>query len=269
MMWRRSRTVRLTASASSTPSFTARSTPDLPAVLKRYRAVARASTQGPAGIGADASLNGFLWMAFYPAIGFTSYIRRQVHMVQVKMGLSRAEILELYAVAFLDFGPRGMEVIAEGLQDYQWLAQPSAFRWPHGWAPDQSALRSGVDLSTPTMLPGELEAIVDWHRRVEGEVPDYVELLGTYHPDVLKAHRCRFENLVPNLPVQVVPSMLLHHALLRKDRHSVRENVLRAKGLGMTRDELVHMAVGTVIYGIGSMSLLQEAAGDVLAGWNL
>lgn len=235
---------------------------DRPGVLKRYRALALAMSRDSAG----NDRSGFEWTTYYPAIGFTAYIPRQVHMLQ-EAGLTRDEILELYGIAFLDVGPHGMETIALGLEDYEWRTPASQYTWPRGWAPDPGILRTGIDFSSSELLPGELEAIEQWHLRLEGEIPSYVTLLGRFRPTVLKAYRNRFEHAVELLPVQVLPSLLLHHALLRGSSEVARENVLLARGIRMRLEDLIWVASSTVLYGVSPLALLVRAAGDVLDDW--
>jgi hypothetical protein len=233
-----------------------------PGVLKRYRALALAMSRDSAG----NDRSGFEWTTYYPAIGFTEYVPRQVHMLQ-EAGLTRDEILGLYGIAFLDVGPHGMETIALGLKDYEWRTPTSRYRWPSGWEPDPAVLRTGIDFSSTDLLPGELDAIEQWHMRLEGEIPGYVTLLGRFRPTVLKAYRNRVEHAVELPPVQVLPSLLLHHALLRGSSEVARENVLLARGIGMRFEDVIWVASSTALYGVSPLALLESAAGDVLDSW--
>ena len=63
--------------------------------------------------------------------------------------------------------------------------------WPDGWALDVDRFRSGIDLTTDELLPGELELICPWYRRVVGDVPSHVELTARLAPSAYKTQRAR------------------------------------------------------------------------------
>ena len=235
-----------------------------PDVVKRYRRFAERVTSGPPGEGV---LGSFPWCLYYPSIGFEAYIPRQVHMLQ-ESGFSRSQIVELYAVMFLVAGPRGAETVARALRDYEWKQPAAPPPFPDGWGFDPAAFISGVDFSSPEVAPGEVELIEAWYERVEGEVPAYVRFLGSHRPDVLKAYRSRFENLLHELPKQVVPSMLLHHAVVNGHPAAARENVLLARGFAMSKAQTLHVVVLTGLYGVAEpVSSIAAAAGDVFDAW--
>lgn len=239
--------------------FIAESRPDL---TKRYRNFAAVVTAR------DAPASGFSWCLYYPEIGFEAYIPRQVHMLQTK-GFAREDIVELYGVMFLVAGPHGAEVVARALAGYTWETPATRPSFPDNWAHDPAALRSGVDFSTPGVLPGEMDLVTGWYQRVLGEVPAYVTFLARHRPDVLKAYRNRFEHLLQHLPNQVIPAMLLHHAVIHGRRSAIREHVLLARGLGMTKAQTLEVVVLTGLYGVPEpITAVAESAGDVFDGWD-
>lgn len=231
-----------------------------PDLTKRYRSFAQAVTTGE-------GISGFPWCLYYPEIGFEAYIPRQVHMLQT-YGYSRSQVLELYGVMFLVAGPHGAEVVARALEGYDWRSSSGGPTFPPGWRHDPAQLRSGIDSSTAQVLPGEVELIIAWYQRVLGEVPAYVAFLARHRPDVLKAYRNRFETLLHELPNQVIPAMLLHHAVIHARAGAIRENVLLARGLGMTRAEALEIVVLTGLYGVPEpITAVAQSAGDLFDTW--
>ena len=72
-----------------------------------------------------------------------------------------------------------------------------AWRWPEGWAPDPDRLRSGIDLGSDELEPGELELIRGWYERTDGR---RCRLMSSSSrptaPAALKTQRARFETAV-------------------------------------------------------------------------
>ena len=97
------------------------------------------------------------------------------------LGATRAEIMETVRLGALHGGPRGINALAEVADEYlrDWHEDPateSRVAWPAGWAPDAARFRSGIDLGSDELEPGELELLRDWYLRTLGEVPPHVEL---------------------------------------------------------------------------------------------
>ncbi len=161
-----------------------------------------------------------------------------------------------------------METIALALKDYEWIepARPATF--PDGWAHRREFLRSGLDFSTRDVLTGEVELMRDWYARTIGEVPPYVELLLEVRPELLKAYRDRYENLLRELPTEFIPSSLLHYDVIRGFGEGIRENVLLLRALGVSRQLVVSIAGSASLNGgMAGFSILANAAGDVLRDW--
>jgi hypothetical protein len=162
-----------------------------------------------------------------------------------ELGATRAEIMETIALGALHGGPRGINAFAEVGDDYlrEWHEDEGAVsrvEWPERWAPDVDRFRSGIDLSTDELLPGELELIRGWCRRMLGEVPAHVEFLAPAAPRAFKTQRARFETAVSGaLPAQMIPLLALHLSAVRLWPQPLRRSLQLAKALGVTRGEAV------------------------------
>lgn len=237
-----------------------------PDVLKRYRRYSDTAT--PRTFEDDHRITGAGFTTFYAVVGYEVGVRYAVHMMQVA-GLSRSQVQENLAICFLVAGPRGMETIALALADYEWIepAQPATF--PDGWAYRPAFLSSGLDFSTRAASPAEVAAMRDWYVRTLGEVPPYVGLLLELRPELLKAYRDRYENLLRELPTEFIPASLLHYDVIRGFGEGIRENVLLLRALGVDRQLVVNIAGSASLNGgMAGFSILSEAAGDVLSDWN-
>jgi hypothetical protein len=241
-----------------------------PDVLKRYRLYSNYINDPNApGLDEDEYVNpnlfGFVYL--YGMTGFDEGVRYIVHGEQ-HYGLTKAEILEGIAAAFIYLGPRGMDTVAKGLAGFEWKRADRRPRFPDNWAPDPEAFRSGIDPSTPHLTPDEREKLVAWYQRVEGEVPDYVPFMADHRPEMLKTYRIRFENAIRLLPKQVMPYMMIHINVTRGFREGIRESVLLAKGFGMTKAQTIEaLAWGMFYGGTESGSIVQRVTGDILAKW--
>jgi hypothetical protein len=234
-----------------------------PDILKRYRQFAELPQ--PGGLETNREFTGFGFLQDYALSGYDVGVRYLVHIYQ-QMGLTRSQVLEGIAIAFLHCGPRGMETIAIALEDYKWIDPEDPPTFPKGWVADPEAFNSGLDFSTPLVKPGEIEELESWYRTVLGEVPEYVQFLSHHRPEILKSYRDRYEHILVDLPKQVMPYTLLHHNVIRGFSDGVRENVLLAKGFGLTKDLTLRSIYSAMLYGgPEAMSLVSRSAGDVLA----
>ena len=189
-----------------------------------------------------------------------------------ELGARKEEILELVRLAALYGGPRGINAFAEIADDYlrEWTEDGERrFEWPEGWAPDPGWFRSGIDLDSDELLPGELDLIRDWYRRALGEVPAQVDFLAQAAPAAYKTQRARFERAVRgDLPAQMIPFLTLHLTALRRDPKPLRRSIQTAKALGVRRRDVVSALFWAGVYGTDLvMETAFDAAGDVLASW--
>ena len=101
--------------------------------------------------------------------------------------------------------------------------------------------------------------------RAIGEVPGYVRFFAKHRPEALKAHRNRYENLVRTLPVQLLPLAAIKISMYRSQPAELRENVLLARYLGISKADTLLTAMSGLLYGnMGTASMLESMAGDVL-----
>ena len=184
------------------------------------------------------------------------------------LGATRAEVLEALAWGAYHGGPRGINAFAEVGDDYlrAW-EEPADTRtriaWPDGWAPDVDRFRSGIDLSSDKLLPGELERIRDWYRTTYGDVPAHVELLA---PDALKTYRARYETTVRGaLPAQMIPLLALHLYAVTLAPKPLRRAVRLARALGVTRREAMTVLLWAAVY--GGDAVLETASDAVLESY--
>jgi hypothetical protein len=197
--------------------------------------------------------------------GYTAGIRYLVHMHQ-SMGFTKAQILEGLAVAFLYNGPRGSQTVAEALDGYEWIEPETPAVFFDGWAPDPDAFKTGMDFTTREVLDGELDLLDRWYLRTIGEIPPYVGFLRRHRPQLLKSWRNRYENILFELPKQVMPYSQLHFNVMRGWADGIRESVLLARAFGMTKEQVYEPLFSPMVNtGPEAYNIVQQAAGDVLA----
>jgi alkylhydroperoxidase/carboxymuconolactone decarboxylase family protein YurZ len=187
------------------------------------------------------------------------------------LGATKAEVLEALAFGAYHGGPRGLNAFAEVgdeyLRDWQDRAGTvTRVEWPPGWAPDVDRLRSGIDLSTDELLPGEDDLIRDWYVRVYGEVPVHIEVLARTCPAGLKTLRARYETTVRGaLPAQMLPLLALHLHAIQLAPTPLRRAVQLARALGVGREQLLTALLWAAVYGGDAvLETAFDAAGDVL-----
>ena len=236
-----------------------------PDVLKRYRAFATASV--PDGLEGDRAFTGFGFLQYYAQLGYSEGVRYIVRLWQ-QQRLTKEQVLEGLAIGFIHMEPRGMETVAEALEDYEWLVPDEPAKFPAGWAHDPDTFRSGLDFSTHDITAAEAESLNSWYMRTLGEVPRYVTYLLEFRPAALKAFRARYETCIETLPKQVMPYTMLHWNVIRGFGGGIRENVLLAKGFGMTKDQTLRPIYSALLNaGVETVSLVQRVAGNVFDGW--
>ena len=239
-----------------------------PDVLKRYRAnFVRETTSLEEKTRPLAHVLAMLH--HYSVVGFDDGILYEIKLAQNE-GATRGECLDTIALAFLNGNPLGMSSVAKSSFEYMrdWKDVDSKVRddrWPATWSFDSNAFISGIDFSFPEPTKKDMEALQDWYVTKLGEVPRYVQFLAKNRPGFLKAYRNRFENaLRDGLPKEMVPYCLLNLNVTRGFRDGIRESVLLGRSLGMTRSQLVDAITWAYYGGVDSISIADEAAGDIL-----
>ena len=238
-----------------------------PDQLRRYRRFVDVSTPGRYERG-QRKVDGFGFLPYYANHGFAFGVQYLLRTRQ-RLGLTKSQIEEGVAMAFLVCGPMGMDTIARALADFEWIVPEQPANYPEGWAADPGAFKCGLDYSRDELAPAERRALEDWYRDTLGEVPPYVRFLGRERPTVLKAMRNRWESCFVELPKQFMPVSMLHYAVTTNSKEGVRENVLLAKAWGVSKEMTLNLICSALINGWTSgASLVEEAAGDVLSKWS-
>jgi hypothetical protein len=185
-------------------------------------------------------------------------------------GLTRAQLMELVMFAQLQAGMRGLQLVYNSvsrlLVDLTDLPEPAQF--PRGWAPDPDAFKAGLDLSTRELTSRDREAVTRWYEQTIGYVPGSVSFAMTFHPEMYKWHRARWEIIFQKLPKQTAPYVMLRQHMLTGNQEALREAVLLGKAWGITREWTVHGLMVSAFYtGFEGLHVADAAAADILADW--
>lgn len=236
-------------------------------VLKRYRASVPSMTTRAEP---DCLVKNCLTMLHhYAIVGYEDGILYEVRLSQ-RRGATRGEVLDTLAIAFLHGGPLGSRFVATSSGEFLkgWTEEGSADekRWPAGWSFDPHAFDSGIDFSSTRATREDMDLLIGWYKRTLGEVPRYVRFYAEFRPDFLKAYRNRLENVIRGgLPKQMLPYLLLNFNITRGNADGIRENVLLARAVGVSKEQLVDAFAWASIYaGVEGVSLADEVAGDIL-----
>lgn len=239
---------------------------NVPDQMKRYRAFADSAT--PRNLDTDRKVTGFGFLAFYALTGYVEGVRYLVYIMQ-QLGLTRAQVMEGLSIVFLHAGPRGSETIAKALEDFPWIEPTATPIFPAGWGADPEAFRSGLDFSVKELSAGERALLEAWYERTLGEVPGYVRFAAKHNSVLLKAYRHRFESALVTLPKQMMPLSLLHYNVIRAHGPGIRENVLLARGFGVSKDDTLRTVLAPLINaGMETLTLVDDVAGDVFDRWD-
>jgi hypothetical protein len=207
-------------------------------------------------------------MNFYICHQYEDGIIHEVRAMQ-REGATKDQVNEMLAIALLHSGPGGMRSVYYAAFDYlnNYREPAHSVRFPHGWAPDPLALKSGIDFSDPAMSPRDLEALVGWYETTLGEVPRSIRFLAKHDPDYLKAWRAKFEGTLRGaLPKQLLPYVLIHFNVNRGFASGIREAVLLGRAWGMTKAQVCHAITFANAYVAGpdGMYIVDDAVGDLL-----
>jgi hypothetical protein len=250
-----------------------------PDLIKRQRTIMRTVSPGhdrahDAAGAADDEHRLPVVLAFlhlYIVWGYQPGIRYTLELA-VRSGYSRAELMDVVAVANLHTVARGLNELHElAMIESLPLRSPSskAPLLPVGWSFDPRAFTCGLDFSTLETSASEVDLIEKWYLRVCGEAPPWVRLLGAENPPLLKQMRNRFEHALTALPNQFLPYVQLMLHLIGGNEDGIRESLLLARGLGMTRGQTLAaiMFTGATYGGTACISMAARAGGDALHDW--
>jgi len=202
---------------------------------------------------------------YYAIIGYADGILYEIRLCQ-SMGMTKGEILDTLAVAFIHGNPMGMRFVSTSSSEYMrdWKEPEPMDRWPAAWSFDSKAFRSGIDFSSPATDAREMDMLRDWYMTEMGEVPRYVQFLAKNRPRYLKAYRNRYEHAISEgLPKEMMPYLLLNLSVTRGFRDGIRESVLLGRSFGMTKPQLLDAICWAYYGGMDGISVADEAAGDI------
>jgi hypothetical protein len=190
------------------------------------------------------------------------------------VGYSRDAIIETLALSFYLAPTWGTVIVADTLRNalagYEEPEPDSPSPYPEEWrvAPDE--LKAGLDYSTPDLTEADIKALTDWYLRVCGEVPASIKLYARYRPQLLKAERNRWENIVRRgLPNQMFAFLLIHYEVWRQNAAGTRDALLLARGLGMSKEHAVDAVWygGSFLGGTGTIGAVAEPVEEILEAW--
>lgn len=189
-------------------------------------------------------------------------------------GYPRDAVVETFAVAFYLAPTWGTVLTADAVREclagYREPAPDAPSPFPDGWAVAPDELKAGLDYSTPDLTKADLAALTEWYLRVCGEVPATIQLYAKYRPQLLKAERNRWENIVrTGLPNQMFAYLLLYHEVWRGNVAGTRDALLLAKGLGVEKPYAVDAIWygGSFLGGTGTIAAVAEPVAEILEAW--
>lgn len=242
-----------------------------PDVLKRYALAIQCTRKANQADGDPTAA--FLPGAFihaYAIWGWTAGIEEHLFMAKGR-GVTKKQVLDIIAIAYLHCGPRGTFHLAQSATDFlrEWDdsgEQHIPEIWPKGWAFERDAFASGMNFEDPKASNADLDALQRWYRMTMGEIPRHVTFLSEHAPDQLKAYRNRLENaIVGGLPKQMLPSLMLQNNVYRGFREGIREAALLGRATGMTREQIASVIRTCAVYGgPEAIEIAADALRDVL-----
>lgn len=237
--------------------------------FKRYRRLLEASFVS--GMPSE-NVSFLLFLHSYVVAGYEPGVLYEVIGCH-KTGITKQQIVDAIALAYLHAGPMGMNGIAKGTDEYldKWTHDLpyDGQVWPTGWQIDGNVFRSGLDFSASGMTPAEIERLRQWHVDHHGEIPNYVNFLAKWNPEALKSLRARYEGAVNTLPKQLIPLMMFHTAALQRAPAAMRRYAFQARKYGVKRMEMVELITFLLMYtGDISSETMTEAVEPVMDGWD-
>ena len=185
-------------------------------------------------------------------------------------GHTREEMLEIMALCFLWMGPRGMQTMARAAKmEPGWRTRLSGSRSSGPRVgPRSGAFKSGADFSTKDASKEDVEKIQAWYERYLGEVPEHIQFMAEWRPEVL-------EGLPPPLrehpqdPAQAtrpVPADPPRHRA--RQASLARDGILLARGFGMKRKHVLEALTWGAFYGgTPALNYAHEASQGLLEDW--
>jgi hypothetical protein len=250
-----------------------------PDALKRYKLYGATVEHG---VGLSRPMNTIIPLAMHHYILDRYPLGYHYTLVATRrMGISKAEISDIFALAFFHGGAPPANALAEAVDheiglwapDWEPNAQAPGFPWPEGWEVDAEAFACGIDFIKPhdnDLSPSDLDLIEDWHRKVEGDVPAFVRFAAKNNPLQLLAFRARFEQTMQgHLPKQYIALARLELAGFRRDSNMLRRAIHMARHFSVPRDQVVQALGHLQMHGDIGMDTTMETAAAILEEWSV
>ena len=206
----------------------------------------------------------------YIHLGFEPGILNEVRNRQ-RQGVSRAQFLDLFMMAQLSAGIRGLQHIYNAvgilLSDFQ--DRPATPPFPEGWAPDSDAFKAGLDLSTP-----ELTGRPRRHRSVvcrdDRRGTPLSHLRRQAPPRLLEGLPCEMGSRFPRRTAEANDA-LSHVAPQYEQRPQGRHPRVGASGqsVGLSKMWVIKAVTQSGYYftGLEALSVADEALAPILENW--
>ena len=92
--------------------------------------------------------------------------------------------------------------------------------------------------------------------------------MARWRPEVLKAYRNRYENILKILPKQLDPYLQIHLGVERGEASVARDGILLARGFGMKRKHVLEaLSWGAFYGGTPALDYAEEASAGLLESW--
>lgn len=236
--------------------------------FKRYRRLLEASFVS--GMPSE-NVSFLLFLHSYVVAGYEPGVLYEVIGCH-KTGISKQQMIDAIALAFVHAGPMGMNGIARGTDEYldKWTKDLpfDGQVWPTGWNIDGRCFQSGLDFSKAGMTAAEVESLRAWYVTHQGEVPGYVTFLAKWNPEALKAFRSRYEGAVNTLPRQLIPLMMFHTAAMQRAPAAMRRFAFQARHYGVKRSEMIELVTFLLMYtGDLSSDIMTDAIMELMDRW--
>jgi hypothetical protein len=190
----------------------------------------------------------------YMLIGWETGIRNEFFALW-RHGLPLAQTMEIVLFAQSYAGMRGLghvyRAIGDFLPVYKEQGRLPTAEWPEGWATDNAAFKSGLDLSTPDMSSKDKKNLEAWYEKNLGYVPKSIQFGIKHHPEFVKVNRGKWESAITTLPKQVAPYIMLKLNAQTANVEGLREAALLGRSWGIEKKYMRQLLAGVVCYFAG------------------
>jgi hypothetical protein len=135
-------------------------------------------------------LTGLALLFDYILMGWEDGIINQIDSLQFRK-VSKAQIMEVVMAAQIWGGMKSLQCVYRAANSYlrQYQDGPTPATFPQGWAADNGAFTSRLDLARLEFTEADRANLFGWYERTIGYVPRSVQFAARYNPAFLKAYR--------------------------------------------------------------------------------